>query len=458
MAKRVIVVGAGASGLMAAIAAARSGAAVTVLDGMKKAGSKLLLTGNGRCNLTNLSEALPAAYLSQGASREETEHFARGALSVLPVSRTLDLFREMGVQVREKEGYVYPRSGQASTVLGALLAELEWLRVKMKYNARVTGLSRDAATGVWSVSTQDWTYEADRVILCCGSNTLPQTGSDGGGFALAASLGHEVTPLSPCLTALVCGERDIGLCAGARTWSRVSLVSHREERGGAASGRTGRRGPACWEETGEVQWTEQGISGIVVFQVSRGLPAVFSPGELEAVVDLVPDLTEEEVGACIAAMRAHHPAMRRRQLLESFTHERVAAYLERRCGKAWDRTEEQRVPQTPDGRKGAADPLAAAMAAALKEVRLSVTGRRGFERCQVTRGGVALREVCARTLESLLCPGLYFAGELLDVDGPCGGYNLQWAWSSGYLAGAAAAGEEGGFLAVFLDNKRRNRI
>ena len=393
--RQIIVVGAGAAGMMAAISAARSGAAVTILEGMKKPGRKLLMTGNGKCNLTHLDPAIREVYGCMEGCSSAAEDFVHTALSVFGVRATLDFFEEIGVFCRQRDGYVYPRSEQAQTVLAGLCGELERLHVKTKYNSIVDEIRHDEESGKWQV---------------------PGTGSDGSGYDLAKSAGHRVTELSPALTALICDDPDLALASGARTKAKVTLLT----KGSAAAGEE----RVLAAEEGEVQWAEHAVSGIAVFQLSRFISEGLLKRGLQLAVDLVPDRSQDELKKALKRTRLKNETAGARQLLNGWTHDRVAGYLVR----CLDRQAKEQKDE------------AACLAGILKEVRLHVTGTRGYDQAQVTKGGVSLRDVNRETLESVLHPGLYFAGEILDIDGPCGGYNLQWAWSSGYLAGCSAAG------------------
>ena len=412
--KKIIIIGGGASGLMAAIAAGRCGASVTVLEAMKKPGRKLLLTGNGRCNLTNLDPELASRYRSVADGAFCAASRAEPVIRQFPAADTLRFFEEIGVAARAQDELVYPCSGQASTVLEALLAEAERLNVTLKYNSKVTALSRDGRKGSYLVKVGDWTYEAGRVVLCCGSKAAPATGSDGSGYALARALGHTVTEIVPALTGFICRDAKLRTASGARTRARAQLYS--------------RDGALLADETGEIQWTDYGISGIAVFQLSRYAKELSAGDEMTVRLDLVPDRSEESVIAALGKMEAHmgmsSPLCEadRRKLLSGFVHDRVAAFL---CAGS------------PNARTGSG------LAGLLKNVSLTVSGLRGYEHAQLCAGGIPLRETDPETLESRISPGLFFAGEMLDVDGPCGGYNLQWAWSSGCAAGRAAAHSAG---------------
>lgn len=420
---QVLIIGAGASGLMAAVSAARAGSEVTVLEHMKKPGRKLLLTGNGKCNLSREDPYISAAYGSlEGAPGKEAAAFTEAAFRRFGIRETVSFFEEIGVAVKEQNGLLYPRSGQAQTLLDALLFELERLRVKLKYNTAVRSLRYEEKIGKWQARTDGWVYEADKVILCCGSMAAPQTGSDGSGYELAAMAGHSVSAVYPALTGFLCDEKGLAAAAGARTKAEVSLFIRDKASGD---------GKLLAKDSGEVQWTEYGLSGIVIFQLSRFAARAYAAGggaaELYVRADLVPDLSEEMTAASLLRIWEHSEGkMSRKQLLSAFTQSRAAAFLEQRL--------KEEHPSRLSGEEEAAE-----LARALKQCCMRVRGLRSHEHAQICAGGVKLEEVFPETLESRKAPGLHFAGELLDVDGPCGGYNLQWAWSSGFTAGQAAA-------------------
>ena len=452
--KQILVIGAGASGLMAAAAAAGSGAQGCVLEGMKKPGRKLLLTGNGRCNLTNMDPGLTNAFHSCEAA--DARCFAETVIGTDGREKTLSFFSDLGLDIVEKSGYVYPRAEQSGAVLQCLLGELYRLGVKMHYDAGVRSLSFDPTAEKWTASVDGWHYEGDRVILCCGSKAVPSTGSDGSGYALAAALGHKIVPVFPALTAICCPDPDLNLLAGARTRARIRLYRKNHGAGDdslhfesfsfspvSAAKKTRPVRLLCPDlpdsdprriasETGEVQWTPGEISGIPAFQISR---YVSDPGERSSFVLNVDFLPEYEESALARRLENVFFTFGRngslKTVLNGLVHDRAAAFLLRKSG-------------LPENACRSADPkelrrMAAHLAALMKRMVFPISGTRSFEQCQVCRGGIALSQVNPQTLESRLHPGLYFAGELLDIDGPCGGYNLQWAWSSGMRAGAAAA-------------------
>ena len=422
MSRRVLIVGCGASGMMAAIAAAKAGADVTVLEAMKLPGRKLLMTGNSRCNLTNTAPRMAASYLSENGC--EAVSMAASVLGQFSVNDTLDLFHQMGLLTTVEHGtYVYPLSGQSGSVLEILLQQMKELGVRLRYACRVAGLERTEKG--WVVLTDGWKYEADAVILACGSKAAPKTGSDGSGYLLAKALGLQVTEVVPALTGIAVqdGRRLLPPLAGVRMTAGVSAW---------ADGI-----PLC-RDIGQLQFTSSDLSGIVVFQVSRKVSRALEEGkQVELRLDLIPAFTEDEVETILAHYGQNHPeAPVRLALCGLLPQQLIQTVLDR--WTAGNRQRGERIPDTA----GSMDKLfIRSLSELIKDFRLKADHVRGFDSCQVCAGGIALSEVDEKTLacRRQALSGLYIAGELLDLDGPCGGYNLQWAWSSGYVAGKHAA-------------------
>lgn len=410
MKKRIIVVGAGAAGMMAAIASAREGASVTVLEAMERPGKKLLLTGNGRCNLTNTDPALPESYYGSGSKMAEK------IIRRFDAGETRAFFMELGLLTQEKNGYVYPYTAQSGSVLQVLLAELRRQQVKLKFSEKIQGLSFDGEN--WLVKTDTWEYPADAVILACGSKAVPSTGSDGSGYLLAEAAGHTVISPAPALVPVTCKGDFFHILAGVRCRAEVSLWERR-----------GERRVFIRKEKGELQWTKYGVSGIVVFQLSRFITAGICGRSCELRINLLPDFDAGSLLDRLTDRARELPGEKVSVLLAGFLPDKLVLHILKQSGVS---------PKTP------CSLLEGGQLKKLLDVAtdlpLAVTGTRSFDVCQVCSGGVDCREVSADTLESLKRKGLYFAGEILDVDGPCGGYNLQWAWSSGYTAGRSAAG------------------
>lgn len=400
---QVAVIGGGASGMMAAIWAARSGADVTVIEKNDRVGKKILSTGNGKCNFSN--RLMDAAWY-YGSGRERISDF----LEQFSVEETCRFFEELGMRIREKNGYLYPASEQAATVLDILRRELDRLQIKVLTQKRVTSLRQgrhDFAVKFSDGSEGSWA----RVILACGGMAAPKTGSDGDGFRLAGMMGHTVIDPVPGLMGLRCSGEYWKSVAGVRCDGRIILEVD---------------GRKVAEDAGELQFTEYGISGIPVFQISRvAAYALRKQSEVTARLNLMRSMEQEEYRQ-FWKMRYQR---QRDQNMEEFTtgilNKKLNLLMLRRAGIRTN------VP---------AQSLTASQRHALQELYhdfdCEVTAYNSFELAQVTAGGIPFTEI-DDTLQSKLVPGLYFVGELLDIDGKCGGYNLQWAFTSGKIAGCA---------------------
>lgn len=409
-----IIIGGGAAGLMAAITAAENGAGVTILEHMPRVGKKILSTGNGKCNLTNL-DMRPDCY------RCGTADFPMTAIGRFSVADTVSFFRRLGVVVTDRNGYVYPASGQAQTVLDALREKTESLGVRIVTECRPETVERDG-TG-FCVRTSCGAFQGDFLILAAGSKAAPATGSDGSGYDLAASLGHKIVKPLPALVQLKCRGDFFRSIAGVRTEAEVSLYM---------AGKHGELGDLLASDRGELQLTDYGISGIPVFQVSRyASEALDRKKRVLAVLDFFPSLKDEELFSLLKEQRMYLSDRKAEGFLNGIFHKKLAALFLKAAGI---RGEEMA------GRLSDKKLLAAAEL--IKRTVVEVTAANSFDKAQVCMGGVRVKDVDPCTMESRLVPGLYFAGEILDVDGICGGYNLQWAWSSGYAAGASATGKE----------------
>lgn len=414
MTKKVIVAGAGASGMIAAIMAARGGAEVTVIEAMERPGRKLLMTGNGRCNLTNTDPDLPLRYYGSGKELAET------MVSRFGSADTLRFFEELGLLTIEKNGYVYPYNMQASAVLEALLAELRRLRVKLKLKERIEEIWDD---NCWNVKTASWCYTADALVIACGSKCLPATGSNGSGYQLARQLGHTIVPPKPALVPLVCEGNYFASLSGVRSRAKVSLYEN---------------GMFLNSETGELQWTKYGVSGIVIFQLSRFVSTGITRKKYMLSIDLTPEFEYDFLRVHLENRADKIPKESVAVLLSGIIHEKLIPVILANVSAGSNVDHVKKLNKCTLCRE-LSEVQIEAIARQIKELWIPVTGTKSFDACQVCAGGVDCHEVSAETLESRKHKNLYFAGELLDVDGPCGGYNLQWAWASGAIAGTAAA-------------------
>lgn len=403
---KIAVIGGGASGLMAAVAAAQEGAQVCIFEHKDRVGKKLLSTGNGRCNFTNMNQE-PIYYYSENVL------FPWGIIKRFDARQTIAFFLKLGIYSKNRNGYLYPQSDQASAVLDVLRMEVKRLGIQIKTEAKCKDI-RPGKDG-FVIDTEAGEFSAGKVILAAGSKAAPVSGSDGSGYLLAQKLGHRMIPVLPSLVQLRCKENFYKGIAGVRVEGRVSLYVD---------------GKCQAKEQGEIQLTNYGISGIPVFQVSRyAAIGLHENRQVTVVLNFMPDFTEEQFLAFLKNRIETRPLKTAEEFLTGLFHKKLSdlwiklAHLER--AKAMEDCTEEEVGH---------------LAHLIQNFRTEITGTNSFEQAQVCRGGIDTKEVCPDTLESLLVPGLYFAGEILDVDGICGGYNLQWAWSSGYTAGKEAAG------------------
>lgn len=403
--QKTIVIGGGASGMMAAISAARQGRKVTLLEQKERLGKKILATGNGRCNFTNrVQDPLEAYYRTSQAG------FPKVVLEQFSSEDTLAFFSELGMQVKERNGYFYPFSGQASTVLLILEKELERLRVAVKTGARVERIGKED-TGFSCFLEDGQIFFGNQAVLCAGSKAAPKTGSDGSGYDLAVKMGHHLVKPLPALCPMEGKDgyfgRSLKEMAGVRTEAILRLFVEEQ---------------LCYLERGELQIVEYGLSGIPVFQFSRyAVRALEQRKKVRVEIDFLPDL---DWANCRELMLLQMKCYRKtvEEVLGGLLNRKVVRFI-LKCARIEEMARKLDEKQMER------------LLSCLKRFLVVVTGYRGFEQAQVCSGGVNTEEVKEQTLESKIVRGLYFAGEILDVDGACGGYNLQWAWSSGFLAG-----------------------
>lgn len=407
------VIGAGPAGLLAAIAAARNAACVTILERLEQPGQRLLATGGGRCNLSNTCDraAFLAAFGRQG-------RFLGPALDALDADALRAMLERLGVETRvEAVGRVFAARGRAREVLRALLAECDRLGVGLETSTAVTGLWIEDGI-LRGVRIGQSLREAPRVILTAGGCAWPELGGNRSGLDLARQAGHDIVPPTPALVALTTQETWPGELPGlSLSGVGVTLAERRHRR----------------SITGDVLFTARGISGPAVLDLSGDIAALLTKQEA-VTVELslpAPPGGPDAWDALLADARKATGRKRVRSLLAAHMPDRLAGVLCRQAG-------------VPDDCPAAMLPGAAQreLLRLLKATPLTVTGTEGFARAMVMRGGVKLRGVDPATLASRHLPGLYLAGEVLDLDGPSGGYNLQAAFSTGLLAGVSAARAE----------------
>jgi hypothetical protein len=393
-----IVIGGGAAGMMSAVTAARNEANVLLLEGTSKTGTKILQTGNGKCNFTNYN-------MSAEMFNSENKEFVANALDKFNQNDAIDFFRSIGVFPKEKNGYVYPHSETAASVREALINELFRLHVEVVTNEPAVSIEKT------DVFTVNGTYKGKNIILAAGSKAAPKTGSDGSGYILAKKLGHTVVKPLPSLVQLVSDDKICKKMAGVRSTGGVSVHV----------------GSEVFSDYGEIQYTDYGISGIPIFQISHQAVKGLDAGKKVFVeIDMIPDYSEDELMDYVAESVKIAPKNIDQLFSGILNKKLVLAVCEKEGIKADVKITEKNID------------LAGKAIVAMKKFKIKISGNKSFENAQVCQGGVALSEINPQTLESRIVSGLYFAGEIMDVDGKCGGYNLQWAWTSGYIAGMNA--------------------
>ena len=402
----VIVVGGGAAGLATAIFAARRRPErkVLILDGARRLGAKILVSGGGRCNVTNT--VVTEADFQGGSSR-----FVRRVLRAFRVEQTIAFFEEMGVTLHEEEdGKLFPDSNRARTVLDALLGEAERRSVKVLSGHRVVSLER--RDDGFLVRTPERSLSAGKVVLATGGLSLPKTGSDGLGLDIAARVSHSVVATTPALVPLV---------LQGDSHRTLSGVSHPAELTVRVAGR------APVRISGPLLWTHFGVSGPAVLNASRSWCRARLEGrDVTVSAGLLSGEDFEKAEKRILSIAAERPRLQIQNVLSASLPTSVGRAVLGQLGLSGE---------TPVGQLGRDDRRR--LVHALVEWPLPVSDSRGYSFAEATAGGIPLEEIDPATMASRKCPGLHLVGEMLDVDGRIGGFNFQWAWSTGWVAGAA---------------------
>lgn len=399
----IAVIGGGAAGFLAAIAAKREGAEVIILERKDRALKKVLATGNGRCNYTNINADISNYY-------GENIEFSRNALEKFTVEDTIDFFEKIGIVHNiEEKGKVYPYSGQASSVVDAIRFEAERLKIPVYNNFDVIKIvNKNSLFKIYSMDNNSVT--AKKVIIAAGGQASPELGSNGSGYKLAESLGHKITKLRPALVQLKTEKEPIKGLQGIKVNAEVSVYNKNEKLN---------------SYNGELLFTDYGISGSVIFNLSY-LTALYN--NLIFSVDLIPEHNIETVERILIKRRENLKHLTMENFFNGMLNKKLGQLLAKRSG----------IVKLSLPVKDLTDNQITKIALLIKKYDIKVIETTGFKNAQVTAGGVYTIEVNDETMESKKVKGIYFAGEILDVFGDCGGYNLQWAWASGYLAGKSA--------------------
>jgi len=409
MRTKVCVIGAGPAGLMAAIFSAEAGSSTTVIEANTSAGRKLLLTGAGRCNITHQAE--PAELVREFGAKGRLLSFC---LYQYPPQYVQDFFAGLGLRLKiEKDGCVFPVSDRAGDVRDVLVERAKRLGVRFLYGRRVSGIVKEE--GAFIVRTAKEPVYAEKLIVATGGLSWPKTGSTGDGYRFARETGHTIVEPKASLVPLVTREDWPKQLAGTAVEDVRVLARINKKKITTA---------------GAIIFTEDGIGGPAVLNMSRYLTDYLPAGRtpIGISLDLAPQVIEVELETQITKLMAANPKKKVVNVLAEFVPKRLSAELCRQAGCGDELAAGQ---LKKDVRKK--------LVRFLKALPISVVSTRPIDEATVTHGGVSVTEIEPKTMESKICPGLFFAGEVIDADGPCGGYNLQMCWSTGALAGRSAA-------------------
>ena len=403
--KHVVIVGGGAAGLVAAITAAREGAKVTIIEQKDRLGKKILSTGNGRCNLTN-------EYMDLTCFRSDDMKLVSEVIRQFGFNETVQFFEELGVILKNRQGYIYPISDQASTISDVLIMEVKRLNIIVLLEQSVKKISNSKLG--FLVKTDKEVVLCDSVILATGGKAAPVLGSDGSGYSLAKSLGHHLSPVVPALVQLKGKGNFFKQISGVRTNAKVSVIVD---------------GNKLAENTGELQLTNYGISGIPVFQISRyAAKGLYEKKKVTVEIDFMPTMSDDEFSSFMENRLVKHGDKTAEEFFTGMFHQKLIGLFLKISRIASSMNMSQIAPEQIHLFKKVC-----------KHFVVDIEGTNDFDQAQICAGGVKTLEINPETMESLMTSNIYLTGELLDVDGICGGYNLQWAWATGYIAGKHAA-------------------
>ena len=402
-----VIIGGGAAGMMAAVQLAGYGIDNCIIEHTGKIGSKILQTGNGKCNFTNLN-------MSSEMYQNKDNRLVMEVIDKFDVQHTLKFFKSIGVYYTQKDGYVYPHSKTAASLQNALRLAIKNAGIKVNMDTVINKIYKKEADGkdVFVLECDGIDFIADTVIIATGSKASPKTGSDGSGYELVRQLGIDIVKPLPALVQLVCGDKAVcKLGAGVRSYGSIELWVD---------------GQCVANDTGEIQYTDYGISGIPVFQVSRfAVKAIDENREVKAVINMIPDITDSDIEDIFNRRIIAEGYKTLEQFFEGLINKKLVAMIAARC----------KISES----KHIADIDIEKMRHIIETMThfgFVITGDKGFDYGQVCQGGVALDDIDISNMECKKVKGVFFAGEVVDVDGKCGGYNLQWAWSSAYLEAA----------------------
>ncbi len=393
----ILIIGGGAAGLAAAVSARKqnNNIKIAILEKSDRVAKKIHATGNGRCNFTNMDIKSDYFYGERG--------FVEKVLQKFGTEEAIVFFKELGIMHRVEDGRIYPISNQASAIADCLRLYLMENGVDFITDTFVSDVKK--TKDVFSVGD----LTSDKVIVATGGKASPNLGSDGSGYKLLESFGHKLTKTKPALVSLKTENNITKTLKGVKVFARVTLFEN---------------GKQVATDRGEILFTDYGVSGIPVMQISR-----FAQTGMSIVIDMLPDLSKKETIAEIYDRVYNLPERDGGELFSGLVNKKIAIPMLKYA----------EIEKTTVKAKNFTDKNILKCGEFLKQLKLTVLGDNGFENAQVCAGGISLEGFNDETMESKLCEGLYAAGEILDVDAICGGYNLHWAWATGVLAGKSAA-------------------
>jgi len=397
----VIIVGAGAAGLMTAIQAAQGGLRVLLLEGQKKVGAKILMSGGTRCNVTNKA-------VSEKDFNSERIMDVRNILRSFSNADTIGFFKDLGVElVLEPTGKYFPSTHSGKTILEALLRKIDSADVTLLCEHKVKAVSMD--NNQFTLQGDHFQYHGKTIVLTTGGLSYPATGSDGTGYRLAQSFGHSMVETSPALTPLTTQDSDLKSLSGITLEVQLTLVAD---------------GKRHFSGRDSFLFTHFGFSGPAALDISRHY--LRTKGQKQIIANFIPDYDENSFATYLAQVQRDSPRKTIRNVLIELIPQRLADIILKKAGI------EGTLPMNQLDKVSRQHLIAGCV-----HYPLDVTGVLGYSKAEVTAGGIDWAEINPKTLESKLVPGLFFAGEILDVDGRIGGFNFQWAWASGHTVAQA---------------------
>ena len=405
--KQIIVVGGGAAGMIAAISARRLGANVTILEKNPRVGKKILATGNGRCNYTNINANV--SYYNGNNPK-----FTCSALSDFTIENTISFFDELGIEHKVEDlGKVFPMSDQASSILDVLLYELNNIGVNIVCDANVKDIFKSGNEFIIELENDD-VFKSDRIILATGGKAMPSSGSDGYGYDLAINLGHNMTDIFPALVQLMLEGSYFKRIDGVKLIGTAEIIY---------------KNKSIIKDRGDILFTNYGVSGPPILQISRKAGELVNKKEEAYVkINMLDTLTAEEVAKLLDKRISYANEKSIEFSLVGLINKRLIPVILAEAGII--DIKRQAVSLSARERLAIVDVLTG--------WRFKIKGTKSWPSAQVTAGGIRTNEIDPKTMESKIVNGLFFAGEIMDIDGRCGGFNLQWAWSSGFIAGKNA--------------------